>query len=116
MSLLERNRVNCVMLDKKTVSDGEGGKYTEWSEGAKFMAAISFDTSMQARIAEKQGVTNLYTVITDKKFVLEYNDTFCRLYDGKIFRVTSDGDDRATPEGAGLDMRVVTAKEWELTE
>lgn len=115
MSLLERNRVNCVTLDRHRHEDGEGGFITDWVEGAKFMAAIAFDTSIQARTAEKQGVTSLYTVTTEKNISLEYHDVFRRLYDGKIFRVTSDGDDKATPDGAVLDMRQVTAEEWSLT-
>lgn len=116
MSLLDMNKVACAVLDKKRVPDGEGGFYTEWTDGAKFKAAIVFDTSMQARTAEKQGVTSLFTVYTDKNVVLDFHDAFRRLYDGKIFRVTSDGNDKATPEGAGLDLRVVSAEEWEPTK
>jgi hypothetical protein len=37
---------------------------------------------------------------------------FRRESDGKIFRVTSDGDDKKTPPSAGLDMRQVTAEEF----
>lgn len=116
MSLLERNRVVCVTLDKHRKEDGEGGWITTWEDGAKFMAAITFDSSMQARTAEKQGVTSLYTITTEKNVSLEYHDVFRRLYDSKIFRVTSDGDDKATPEGAALNMRQVTAEEWEPTK
>jgi hypothetical protein len=45
--------------------------------------------------------------------VLQYHDVFRRLSDGKIFRVTSDGDDKFTPDTATLNMRQVTAEEWE---
>lgn len=105
----------CVMLDKTTKPDGEGGFTADWSEGAPFDANIRFDSSMQARIAEKQGVTSLYTVITSKSVKLEYHDVFKRLEDGKIFRVTSDGDDQCTPDISSLDMRIVSAEEWRLT-
>ena len=115
MSLIDRNKTACVTLDKKREPDGEGGFITSWVEGAKFMAAITFDTSIEARTAEKQGVTSIYTVTTDKNVVMEYHDVFKRLYDNKIFRVTSDGADKATPEGAALNMRQVTAEEWEVT-
>ena len=40
---------------------------------------------------------------------------FKRLSDGKIFRVTSDGDDKYTPSSANLNMRQVSCEEWELT-
>lgn len=115
MSLIDQSKTVCVMLDKQRVSDGEGGFITSWIEGAKFMAAIVFDTSIEARAAEKQGVTSFYTVTTAKNTTLEYHDVFKRLYDNKIFRVTSDGDDKFTPESATLNMRQVTAEEWELT-
>lgn len=102
------------MLDKTTRPDGEGGVLTEWADGAPFMAAITFDSSMDARIAERQGVTSLYTVTTKKSVVLSYHDVFRRLSDGKVFRVTSDGDDKLTPDSATLNMRQVTAEEWVL--
>ena len=112
MSLLEQAMSDVVFLEKAREPDGEGGFITEWKEGAPFRAAITFDTSIQARTAEKQGVTSLYTVTTRKSVVLEYHDVFKRLSDGKIFRVTSDGDDKHTPASASLNMRQVTAEEW----
>lgn len=112
MSLLSEAMEPCVMLDKQTAPDGYGGRIDTYVEGAEFECAITFDTSMQARTAEKQGVTSMYTVTTLKSMVLEYHDVFRRLSDGKIFRVTSDGDDKYTPKSATLNMRQVTAEEW----
>ena len=66
---------------------------------------------MEARIAEKQGVTALYTITTRKNVNLQYHDILKRSRDGKLFRVTSDGDDKATPGSAGLNMRQVSAEE-----
>lgn len=111
MSLLDEAMESCVIMDKTTQSDGYGGVQTAWVEGAPIKAAIVFDTSMQARTAEKQGVTSLYTITTQKNIVLQYHDVFKRLRDGKIFRVTSDGDDKFTPASATLNMRQVTAEE-----
>ncbi len=116
MSLLEEAMTACTMLNKQTKADGYGGIIAEWKEGAEFNAAITFNTSMEARTAEKQGVTSLYTVTTPKNIHLEYHEVFRREKDGKIFRVTSDGDDLATPDSAKLNMRKVTAEEWELTK
>ena len=114
MSLLEEAMENCIMLDKTTAPDGYGGVITNWTEGAEFIAAIVFDNSMEARIGEHQGVTNLYTITTKKNMNLQYHDVFKRLSDGKIFRCTTDGDDNKTPPTAGLNMRSVRAEEWEL--
>ena len=114
MSLLSEAMETCQMLDKTKAPDGYGGYINTWSEGVTFEAAIAFDTSIQARTAEKQGVSSLYIVTTRKNITLEYHEVFKRLKDGKIFRVTSDGDDKYTPESASLNMRQVTAEEFVL--
>ena len=116
MSLLSEAMEKCIMLDKTTTSDGYGGYIIDWKEGAEFQAAIVLDSSMQARIAEQQGVTALYTITTKKNINLQYHDVFKRKEDNKIFRVTSDGDDKRTPKSANLDMRQVSAEEWNLTD
>lgn len=117
MSLLDefmQETGKCVMYDKRTISDGLGGYTTSYVEGAEFDAAITLDTSIQARTAEKQGITALYTVTTKKAMNLQYHDIFKRASDNKIFRVTSDGDDKKTPRSATLDMRQVSAEEFTL--
>ena len=114
MSLLERTFEACTMLDRKTQPDGYGGIVTVWEDGAGFDAAIVLDNSIQARVAAVQGVTALYTVTTKKSINLQYHDVFRRESDKKIFRVTSDGDDRKTPSGASLNMRQVSAERWTL--
>lgn len=114
MSLLTDAMESCVMLDKRTESDGYGGYIITYADGVSFNAAIVFDTSIEARRAEREGVSSLYTVTTGREFTLEYHDVFRRVRDKKIFRVTSDGDDKYTPKAAGLNMRQVTAEEWSL--
>lgn len=114
MSLLSEAMDKCVMLDKTTVDDGYGGIKQVYVEGAEFNAAVVFDTSIEARVADKQGVTSLYTVTTNKDITLEYHDVFKRNKDSKIFRVTSDGDDKYTPQSSTLNMRQVTAEEFQI--
>lgn len=116
MSLLELSMEKCIKLDKTTVNDGYGGYNTIWREGFTFECAITFDTSMEARTADEAGVTSLYTVTTKRNLTLEYHDVFRRLRDGKVFRVTSDGDDKYTPSSATLDMRQVTCEEYILND
>jgi len=111
MSLLDESMEKCYMMDKTTIPDGYGGYTTEWKEGAPIQAAIVYDTSMQARIADAQGVTSLYTITTRKNINLQYHDVIKRDKDGKYFRITSDGDDNHTPTSASLNMRQVTAEE-----
>ena len=114
MNLLDEAMEKCIILNKSIIEDGYGGYDTVWADGAKFECAVSLDTSTEARIALKQGVTALYTITTSKALNLQYHDVFKRISDGKVFRVTSDGDDVYTPNSATLDMRVVSAEEWAL--
>lgn len=114
MSLLTQAMEDVVLLEKVRVSDGEGGFTTTWTESAEFKAAITFDSSMQARTAEKQGVTSLYTITTPKNANLQYHDVLRRVRDGKVFRVTSDGDDVITPASASFQFGQVSAEEWIL--
>lgn len=115
MSLLKEAYEEAIMIDKTTVPDGYGGYEVVWKDGAKIKAAFTLDSSMQARIAEKEGVTALYTITTNRDVNLQYHDVLRRSRDNKIFRVTSDGDDKLTPPSATLDMRQVSAEEWELS-
>lgn len=116
MSLLSEAMEKCTMLDKQTVPDGYGGYIARYVEGAPFDAAIVLNNSMEARIALQDGVTALYTITTSRALNLQYHDVFKRNRDGKIFRVTSDGDDKLTPQSATLDMRQVSAEEWRLPD
>ena len=111
MSLLDESMELCTMMDRTTISDGYGGYTNVWKDGAEIQAAIVLDNSMEARLADKQGVTALYTVTTRKNVNLQYNQIFRRERDKKYFRVTSDGDDRLTPTSATLNMRQVSAEE-----
>ena len=115
MSLVDEAMTPCVMIDRTILHDGEGGTLTSWIEGAAFNAAITFDNSIEAKAAAVQGVTSLYTVTVPKRVKLEYHDVFKRLSDGKVFRVTSDGDDKITPERASFQFAQVSAEEWALT-
>lgn len=114
MSLLSEAMTDCKVINKQIVDDGYGGQKTIWTEGATIQCAIVLNNSIQAQIAQKQGTTAYYTITTEKALNLQYHDVIKRLEDGKIFRITSDGDDNKTPESAGLDMRQVTAEEWSL--
>ena len=116
MSLLQEAMVSCIMQDRSTAADGYGGFTTAFSDGATFQAAIVLDNSMQARVAAVHGVTALYTITTARNVNLQFHDVFKRASDGKIFRVTSNGDDKKTPASASLNMRQVSAEEWRLAE
>lgn len=114
MSLLDESFEEFSYINAAKVPDGEGGIKITYTEGAAFNAAATLDSSMQAKIAEAQGVTSLYTVTTRRNLNLQYHEIIKRKRDSKIFRITSDGDDKKTPASAGLDMRQVSAEEYDL--
>lgn len=114
MSLMDDFMAACVRLEPKAVPDNDGGTKTEWIDGMQFNAAIVFDNSLSAKKAEKDGVTSLYTVTVEKSLVFAYHDVFRRVKDRKIFRVTSDGDDKHTPPRASFQVAQFTAEEWRL--
>lgn len=114
MSLLEESMEDFKILNKTTEDDGYGGYNVTWVEGATIQCAVTFDTSIEARVGEQQGVRSLYTITTRKDITLEYHDVLKRVRDNKVFRITSDGDDKYTPNSAMLNMVQVTAEEWDF--
>ena len=114
MNLINDAMTISYIMDKITTPDGRGGVITQYQEGAEFLAAYSFDASTEARIGEQQGATNRFTITTRKNVILQYHDVVKRSTDGKIFRVTSDGDDNYTPTSSALNIRQVDAEEWKV--
>lgn len=115
MTLLDAVNQKCQLYERQTVPDGYGGYTTVWRASVTFDAAMSADQSLQGEVAQAQGVTAIYTVLTGREINLQYHDVFRRIEDGKVFRVTSDGDDVKTPRSSALNLRSVRAEEWELT-
>lgn len=114
MNLLRAATEKYFILDLKTTDDGYGGYASVYTKGAEIYGAMRFDNSIEAVKAMASGVNSVYTFITEKNINLQYHQVIQRERDNKIFRITSDGDDSFTPEGAGLNMRLVTAEEWTL--
>lgn len=114
MGLVDKAMEKTYIIDKTTSLDDYGSVQTSYKRGAEIMAAYSFNSSTQARIAAQQGVSNRYTILTRKSVVLQFPDIVQRASDKKYFRITSDGKDNRTPKGAGLDLRAVEAEEWKI--
>lgn len=114
MNLIDSIMESCTMQDRVTTNDGVLGFVSTWKDGATFQAAIIKDSSMEARVAEKQGVTEVFTVVTEKGVGLEYHDVFRRNSDGQIFRVTSNQKDSEAPNASTVKIGKVTAERWEL--
>ena len=114
MSLLDDFAQPCVLMEKKRVTSSEGGWTTTWEEGAKFVNYPYLDTSMEARRAEKEGVTSTYSILVDRDFPLEYNDYFKDKTTGNTYRVTSDPEEKKAPKSSSFDLKFFTAERKEL--
>lgn len=112
--LLENFMESCTMLERTRVPDGLGGSSVEYKDGTKFMAAIVKDKSLQARIAERDGVTAVYTVTTPVGTGLEFHEAFRRDRDSAVFRATSDYHDSKPPQSASFAFEQVSAERWEI--
>lgn len=116
MILIENMMEDCVLLEKHRTSDGAGGWIVNWEESAEFKAAIVINSTLEARVAMKEGTNDIFTITTSKNTVLDFHDVIKRKRDGGIFRVTSHGDDKKSPSVLSLNMCQVNAERWELSE
>lgn len=115
MSLLDYFARNCVLMEKTRSPDGEGGYITTWTDGAEFTNHQALDTSMEARRAEQEGVTSLYSALVRKDLPIEYNDVFKDLDTGITYRVTSNPSEKEAPRSSGLgQLKYFTAERWAL--
>lgn len=114
MSLLEEAYEDFIVMNKSVVDDGYGGTTNSWTEGITIQGAMVFDGGTEMKIAQAMGVTAVYTLTVKKSVELDYHTVLKRTKDGKIFRLTSNSDDKKTPQSATLDMRQYSAEEWTL--
>ena len=116
MSLLSSMMEKCKILNRVRVDDAYGSYTETWTEGATFDATIIKNSTTEAVIAEKQGITEIFTVVTGKNFPLDYHDAFKRVSDGQVFRVTSNAKDSEAPEMSTVQITKVTAEKWVLPD
>ena len=117
MSLLDDFASKCVLMEKTRTPDGAGGYITVWEEGAEFLNYQALDTSMEARKAEKDGVTSVYSALVNQSVPIEYNDYFRDTETGLTYRVTSNPEEKAAPRSAGAIIKALkffTAERKEL--
>ena len=114
MSLLDDFAHPCVLMEKTRVEDGAGGYDVTWQEGVSFQNYYTLDTSMEARRAEKEGVTSLYSGLVQKNLPIEYGDYFKDTVTGETYRVTSNPEEKEAPRSSSFDLKYFTAERKEL--
>lgn len=101
--------------DLTTQNDGYGGFIQAYVPGATFVGVLVLDDSINAQIAESQGVTGVYTLTFEKALHLPWHTVFKKIsgekLNGMYFRVTSK-DENATPGTTRLDLKYVKAEEF----
>ena len=105
---------SCHIVDKTTVKDDRGGVSTVYVEGALIDVAFSFDDSNTVVIGNQETVTDLYTLVTYKKVILQAGDIIERDKNGSTFKIEDNGDDSTPPAISALNMRQVKARKWNL--
>lgn len=115
MSLIDAYMTKCVWLEPYAVDDGEGGSVITWREGSPFNAAVTLSSSTKRTNADQAQAANIYHVTVRQPLLLPFHGVFRRLSDGKVFRIVSDGKDRATPDTSPLNLRRADAEEWEVS-
>ena len=114
VNLLTKAMEDCVFLNKTHTDDAYGGFRPSYTDGAHFMAAIGKDRSPVQKVAEKEGLTEAFTVVVDQSIQLDFHDVFRRVSDGSIFRVTSRTTDSTAHKASTVKIAVVTAERWVL--
>ena len=90
-----------VVLNRNLTSDGLGGQEYTIVEGLTFEGVLILNTSIEGQIAQKQGVTGIYTFAYPKNLNIPPKTILRRVKDGKIFR-TTDIDGVPTPDMSTL--------------
>lgn len=113
MSLLDGFARTCVLLVQTEEPDGAGGWNAAWAEGPAFSISLAMDSSLEARRAEREGVTSVYTALVDRSVPIQYGGYFRDESTGRTYRVTSDPAEKTAPACATLPLKAFTAERRE---
>ena len=116
MALIFDIMVGCHIYNKAIVDDAYGTAQKRYSKGAAFNAAVIKNTETEAIVAEKQGVTEIYTVVTEQGFELDYHDIFKRDKEGDFFIVTGRAHDTEPPAMSTVKISKVQAEPWKVPD
>lgn len=111
--LLDDYAHDCTILVPERVMSDEGGWKTEYVDGEAFVNHQALDTSTEARRAEQEGVTSLYSGLIDQGVGLNYGDYFRDGVTGLTYRVTSIPDEKQSPASASFSLKYFTAERKE---
>ena len=102
--------VNIILTD-----DGYGGQAYRIVEGLHFNAVLILGNSIQAEIAQKQGVTGIYTLAYPKSLDIPARTVIRRIKDGKYLR-TIELDGNPMPDESSIEVKVTRAEDYTLPD
>ena len=114
MSLLTQMMEECRILNHVRTDDDYGGYTDTWTDGARFKAAIAKASTLEQVVAEKDSISEAFTVVVGDSFALDYHDVFKRIRYNAIFRVTSRTTDSTAHPASTVRIAKVTAERWVL--
>lgn len=89
-----------VIMDKKSEPDPFGGVLYVYTEGASFKGGAVANNTTEMRIAQQSGAKALYTLVVDRKIVLDRDQIIRRVSDKADFRIVSPTMDMTAPAHA----------------
>jgi hypothetical protein len=93
------------------ISDGFGGTVRRWIDGDLIYVGYILNQSMEARVAEAQGIRSVYTIISHLNSELENTSVIRRIKDNAFYRITSDFNE--TPDIADVKFKQASAEKVE---
>lgn len=102
-----------VVMNINLTDDGYGGQAYRVVEGLHFNAVLILGNSIQAEIAQKQGVTGIYTLAYPKNLDIPARTVIRRIKDGKYLR-TIELDGNPMPDEASIEVKVTRAEDYTL--
>ena len=102
-----------VVMNINLTDDGYGGQAYRVVEGLHFNAALILGNSIQAEIAQKQGVTGIYTLAYPKSLDIPARTVIRRVKDGKYLR-TIELDGNPMPDESSIEVKVTRAEDYIL--
>lgn len=102
----------CHIIDTVTSDDPYGGARKGYQVGASIDAAVIKNSTTEAIVAEKQGASEFFTIVTNSGSMLDYHSIIRRDSDNEYFVVTSREVDSKAPAQSTIQISKVNAERW----
>jgi len=102
------------IMNHVRVDDDFGGHAGGYTEGKTIRAAVAKNASPEQALADKDQISEVFTMVVEQGVTLGYHEVLKRVSDGAIFRTTSRTKDSTAHPASTVKISVVSAERWEL--